>query len=93
MRIPMSALPSPPPGSPFTGMESQNMNQRKIPAYVGAVFLYQGPRAARGTGFAEAMKSGKFSAMDPPLGKGVEDRSKKILSSNGADYSHGGKKL
>jgi len=31
--------------------------------------------------------------MDPPLEMRVEDRNKKILSSNGADYSHGGKKL
>ncbi len=89
----MSVLPSPPPGRPFMGMEFQNTNHRKIPAYVGAVFLNQGARAARGTGFAAAMKPGKFSARDPPLENRVEDRSKTILSSNGANYSHGGKNL
>jgi len=31
------------------------MNQRKTPAYVGAVFLYQGARLEGGFGFARAM--------------------------------------
>jgi hypothetical protein len=39
----------------YCEIESQNTNHRKIPAYVGAVFLNQGARFEGGFGFALAI--------------------------------------
>ncbi|WP_205679005.1 hypothetical protein [Aquisphaera insulae] len=53
--IPSSVGSKPPASRPAAAFEFQKANQRKIPAYVGAVFLNQGARFDGGLGVALAM--------------------------------------
>jgi hypothetical protein len=47
-----------PPAVPEPSENDQNTNHKKMPAYVGAVFLYHGARLETGFGLADAKYDG-----------------------------------